>query len=180
MSASSSLLRSVWRRFEVNSGLRLPSSPRSPLTFRLTKQVDFPSYWPPNGVDYDDAADAGGRALLSPQPYTTHDLNPLQNTFTPIRPLRVGMDWWAQVFLGTLRSPDPASGVREKENVVLIVYDMSCFPVQWYIPDDEDYNNKDFQRDHTPLEDTSPGSCRMTEELMAWTEAWAYKKMEKL
>lgn len=128
----------------------------------ITDTVEFPPHWPPHGID-----------TVSPKPLvpTPYTLVPCPNRrFTVERELVVGISNWSQVYQGTLYS-SPESSLSD---VVLKVFDESRFP------DLSDRCESSLPIVYSRLPDSDKASRRLSGELMAWQEAWAYHQLESM
>ncbi|KAJ3500683.1 hypothetical protein NLJ89_g9684 [Agrocybe chaxingu] len=133
--------------------------------FTLTHEVEFPNNWPSKGVDPPTDFKIPDPPLM-PQPYALRKL-PLTSRFTPTSNLYTGPGKWSQVYRGVFDTPSLRS-----IDAVLKIYVWDCFP---HVQSDEDASYESL-----PLPYSVPDSYRNTEEIMAWTESWAYGKLSHL
>ncbi|KDR72446.1 hypothetical protein GALMADRAFT_213421 [Galerina marginata CBS 339.88] len=134
---------------------------RTALNFRLTRRINFPTYWPELGVDPKTPS-----KRLFPTPYTYENLLD-SSCFTATESLYTGPNKWSQVYRGSLTSPSLGSF----NDVVLKVFSSTHFP----------HAHSDLGcLSISPPDTISPNSYRYTDELMAWAEVYAYRKLYPL
>ncbi|KAH6910305.1 hypothetical protein BKA70DRAFT_1272701 [Coprinopsis sp. MPI-PUGE-AT-0042] len=148
------ILSCLSRRLPPSGSIRLR---RISTKIEIARQIDFPKYWPPHGVDKRLSE------RLDPVPYVPRPTTcPI--TFNVTENLYVGEERWSQVYRGVLNN-----GGAILDDVVLKVFDESNF-------DEKEV----FETTGISKLPSGEASFRYTGEIMAWQESWAYEMLKSM
>ncbi|TDL18657.1 hypothetical protein BD410DRAFT_806377 [Rickenella mellea] len=103
-----------------------------------------------------------------PRNYETSEID--VPTLIDARPLEIGQDKWAQIYACQMEDPR----LEGQADVVLKLYQEQYFPPRY---DEEDYSIPNYESE---LQSRNGATGEMTEELLAWTETWAYARLQSL